>query len=133
MRLVFDTNVIVSALLFEESTPGKAFFRALSQGEVLTSDDTYLELSEVIRRKKFDRYISRVERERFLLVFLQTAALVSITEIIRSCRDPKDDKFLELAVNGQADIIISGDDDLLSLNPFRGIVIITPNEFLTRR
>ncbi|MFH1633286.1 MAG: putative toxin-antitoxin system toxin component, PIN family [Chloroflexota bacterium] len=133
MRLVFDTNVIVSALLFEESTPGKAFFGALRKGVVLTSDDTYLELSEVIRRKKFDRYISRIERERFLLVFLRTAALVEVTEIISACRDPKDDKFLELAVNGQADIVISGDDDLLLLNPFRGIVIITPGEFLTRR
>ena len=46
------------------------------------------------------------------------------------CRDPKDDQILELAVSGNADCIVTGDDDLLTLNPFRGIAIITPADFL---
>ena len=50
---------------------------------------------------------------------------------MRACRDPDDDKLLELAVNGAADFIVTGDDDLLVMNPFRGIAIVTPAEFLT--
>jgi putative PIN family toxin of toxin-antitoxin system len=67
--------------------------------------------------------------QRFLVWLedvLAAAELVPITERIAACRDPKDDKFLELAVNGHADLIVSGDADLLALNPFRGIPIITP-------
>ena len=61
---------------------------------------------------------------------LGTAELVTITEQIASCRDPHDDKFLELAVSGRADMIVSGDADLLALNPFRGIPIVTPAMFV---
>ena len=56
--------------------------------------------------------------------------LVAITEQIVACRDPTDDKFLELAINGHADLIVSGDADLLALDPFRGIAIITPAAFV---
>jgi predicted nucleic acid-binding protein len=54
----------------------------------------------------------------------------SSPQAIRACRDPKDDKFLELAVHGRADLIVTGDQDLHTLNPFRGIAILTPNAFL---
>jgi len=57
------------------------------------------------------------------------AEMVTITERVTVCRDPEDDKFLELAVNGHADVIISGDADLLVLDTFRGIPIITPAAF----
>ena len=57
------------------------------------------------------------------------AELVTIIETVTGCRDPDDDKFLELAVNGRADVIVSGDDDLLALDTFRGIPIITPAAF----
>ena len=57
---------------------------------------------------------------------------IQIIETIKACRDPKDDMFLELAVNGNANYIITGDDDLLSLNPFREIKILTPNDFLVK-
>jgi putative PIN family toxin of toxin-antitoxin system len=57
------------------------------------------------------------------------AELVTITERVAVCRDPKDDKFLELALNGRADLIISGDADLLVLDQFRNIPIIDPATF----
>jgi predicted nucleic acid-binding protein len=61
---------------------------------------------------------------------MAAAELVTITErIAAACRDPTDDKFLELAVNGRADLIVSGDADLLALDPFRGIPIITPTAY----
>jgi uncharacterized protein len=65
-----------------------------------------------------------------LVTMLAGAELVTITERIAACRDPRDDKFLELAVSGHADLIVSGDRDLLALNPFREIPIVTPATFV---
>jgi uncharacterized protein len=128
-RCVFDTNVLISALLFDQSKPAQAFFSALRDGEVLVSADTISEINDVLGRKKFRRYVNEAEREHFLRSLLQEVRLVEIRERIRACRDPKDDKFLELAVNGGADCIVSGDNDLLALDPFRGIHILTPGDF----
>jgi putative PIN family toxin of toxin-antitoxin system len=58
--------------------------------------------------------------------------MVPITHTIRECRDPKDDKFLELAVNGRANVLVTGDKDLLALHPFRGIPILAPAQYLSR-
>jgi putative PIN family toxin of toxin-antitoxin system len=88
-------------------------------------------LNGVLSRPKFDRYLLREERERFLAALVLEAVFVEITENVKACRDPKDDMFLELAVNGSATCIISGDTDLLELNPFRGIPIIKPDEFIS--
>jgi uncharacterized protein len=129
-RFVVDTNVIVSALMFPKSIPRQAFDRAKSQGILLTSAAIILELNEVLSRKRFERYFSTEERVQFLSKFLADAEIVEITETIQFCRDRKDDKFLELAVNGRADCIITGDQDLLVLHPFRNVNIISPNEFL---
>lgn len=130
LRCVFDTNVLISALLFDKSKPAQAFFAAMRNGEVLVSADTISELGEVLSRNKFDKYLTEEERERFLRSLLQNARLIEVHEEIRACRDPKDDKFLELAVNGAADYIVSGDSDLLALHPFRNVQILTPETFL---
>lgn len=130
LRLVFDTNAIVSALLFEQSVPGKAFLAALERGVILQSEATIAELSAVLARKKFDRYLTKEERDQFLGMLLHVAIVVEIDEEIRACRDAKDDKFLELASAGRASVLVSGDGDLLALNPFRGIPVMTPAEFL---
>ena len=61
---------------------------------------------------------------------MREAELVEITETVAACRDPKDDQILELAISGNADCIVTGDDDLLTMNPFRGIAIIAPADFL---
>ncbi|HXH08548.1 MAG TPA: putative toxin-antitoxin system toxin component, PIN family [Alphaproteobacteria bacterium] len=129
-RYVFDTNTLVSAVFFEHSAPGQALRRALKQGEVLISPATLEELAEVLQREKFDRYVTAAEREEFLEAFVERATFVEPAEEIRICRDAKDDKFLELAVSGGAAYLISGDNDLRSLNPFRGIAIVTASEFL---
>jgi len=129
-RYVFDTNTLVSALLFEYSKPGYAFRRALRRGPMLLSASTLEELAEVLQREKFDRYVTTAEREAFLEAFVDRALFIEPTEEIRACRDAKDDKFLELAVSGGAHCIVSGDNDLLSLHPFRDIAIMTVAEFL---
>ena len=131
MRAVFDTNVLVSALMFEQSTPARAFFAALQGGEVLLSTPLANEISTILHRRKFNRYFSEEQRETFLIVLVQSSKLVEVIETIQACRDPKDNMLLELAVSGKADALITGDTDLLVLNPFKKIAILQPEAFLT--
>lgn len=131
MRFVLDTNVLVSALLLADSVPRQAFDKALDKGKILISVSTLLELAEVLSRKRINKYLLEEERMRFLVALLKEAELVRITEEVNDCRDDKDNKFLELAVCGKASCIVSGDADLLVLNPFRGIPILKPKEFLS--
>lgn len=129
-RCLFDTNVIISAALFNRSVPGKALIWALQNGTILMSIALSEELADVLGRPRFDSYISYQEREKFLMALLDASELVEVVDQIQVCRDPKDDKILELAVSGKADYIVTGDDDLLVLNPFQGVSIITPTDFL---
>jgi uncharacterized protein len=129
-RYAFDTNVIISALLFNNSIPGQTFFHALGNGIILMSQSLAEELDDVLARAKFNRYVTLEERERFLEGLILQSELVEITDTVRVCREPKDDRILELAVNGTAAFIVTGDDDLLVLNPFRGIQVVTPSQLL---
>lgn len=129
-RYVFDTNAIVSAMLLPKSKPREAFDRATQSGTLLVSDEVIEELNDVLRREEFEKYITEALRVEFLAALLRDAELVEITEHVKECRDPRDDKFLSLAVSREADCIVSGDKDLLELNQFRGIPIISPAEFL---
>src|SRR2546427_7909906 len=129
-RFILDTTVLVSAVLIGNSRPAEAFRKARQLGEILLSLTVAEELNDVLGSEKFDRYITREDRERFLAAFIQAAKFIEVTEQIAACRDPKDDKFLELAVSGHATCIVTGDDDLLVLHPFRGISILSVEHFL---
>lgn len=131
-RIVVDTNVLISRLLLPRSVPGKAVRKAVDAGQILISEATLAELAGVLAHPKFAPYVSVQDRQQFIRLLGRVAEMVPITHMIRACRDPKDDKFLELAVNGGASVIITGDKDLLALNPFRKIAIITPAEYLSR-
>ncbi len=71
-------------------------------------------------------------RLNFLWSYLEAGKTIEVTDFVADCRDPKDNKFLELALSGMADFIITGDTDLLSLHPWRGIAILSPAEYLER-
>jgi uncharacterized protein len=129
-RLVLDTNVLVSAALCLGSVPRQAFLKARAEGNLLASEETLAEFREVLQRRKFDPFIEQAVRENIAAEYGPNCTMVSIGAPIRICRDPRDDKFLELAVHGRADAIVTGDEDLLALNPFRGIAIIAPAEYL---
>lgn len=129
-RLVIDANVFVSAVLSAQGKSRQAFDLAIATWVVLMSGEVFAELSEVLLRPKFDRYSNRTKREAFLDELLAIVEFVEITEKINECRDAKDDKYLELAVNGRADLILTGDDDLLVLHPFRQIPIVRVQTFL---
>jgi uncharacterized protein len=129
-RLVIDTNVLVSAAIAVPSAPRQAVDWAIDHGTLLFSESTMDELKGVLLRPKFDRYLTRAGRAIFLAQLESVAEMVPTVQIVRECRDPKDDKFLEVALNGRANAIISGDMDLLAIGPWRKIVIITPTEYL---
>lgn len=129
-RFVFDTNAIVSAALLKGSVSRRAFDKALGDGTLLVSAETIDELNDVLGRPDFARYLTEDERLEFLAVLLRETALVEVVEHVEACRDARDDKFLELAMSGGADCIVSGDQDLLVLHPFQGIPIVTPRDFL---
>ena len=131
MRIVVDTNVFVSAVLKLNSLPFLVV-RWIDEYEgLLKSAATEREILSVLSRPQIAAVTIPAFRDD-LAKMLASAELVAITERITACRDPHDDKFLELAVNGRAALIVSGDADLLALNPFRDIPILTQAAFMQR-
>ena len=130
LRCIFDTNTVISDLLFKTSLPGRAFYFAMSNSTILASIETVEELVEVINRRKFDKYLTTEEREEFLDSFLVKVELMEVLDSAQICRDSKDDKFLNLASSGRADYIVTGDDDLLVLGTYGTTQIINPRDFL---
>jgi putative PIN family toxin of toxin-antitoxin system len=88
-RYVLDTNTIISALLIPSSVPRQAVDKAFETGHVLVSDVSIAELTDVIKRPRFNRYIREEERLQFLALFINTTTPVPISETITDCRDPK--------------------------------------------
>lgn len=129
MRIVVDTNIFVSAALKDRSVPALALHVVKQRGNLLKSAATEGQLLAVLARPRLATLIDPAAIA-WMRALLATAELVVITERIAACRDATDDKFLELAVNGRADILVSGDADLLVLNPFRAIPIVTPATFV---
>jgi putative PIN family toxin of toxin-antitoxin system len=116
--------------MFSRSKPRLAWNRARRTGVILASQDTLQELASVLHRPKLAAYVSLAESTMFLTELARVVELVLITERVELCRDPRDDKFLELALVGRADFLLTGDADLLALHPFRGTTILTPTAYL---
>jgi putative PIN family toxin of toxin-antitoxin system len=128
-RIVFDTNVLVSAALRQHSTPALVFTFAVRQCQLLVSLPTLSELRMVLERPKFDRFVAFGQRRRFYDALASVSVIIPINRTITLCRDPNDNKFLELAASGAADFLVTGDSDLLTLHPFEDIDILTPAQF----
>jgi putative PIN family toxin of toxin-antitoxin system len=131
-RVVIDTNVLISGLLSTTSTPAQAVEKAVTKAQLVATTETLRELIEKLLLPKFDRYVGRERREALLQRVASLVEIVEVLQVVRASRDPKDDKFLDAAVNGRADVIVTGDNDLLDLNPYRGIAIVTPADYLAR-
>jgi putative PIN family toxin of toxin-antitoxin system len=127
---VFDTNILISAILSPGSVSRKAYDNAREIGVAVYSAATFAEFTETLIRPKFDKYISTEDRLLAISAFENKSQLVEVTIKVDICRDSKDNKFLELAVESGASCIITGDKDLLVLNPFDGVPILTAAEFL---
>lgn len=125
-NVVFDASSLVGALLKEGSAPERAFLLARAKEQICISAAVESEIREVFGRAKFRRYLTPRRVERLLDLLLAAAIIVEPAEAIFDCRDPKDNKYLELALAAEAKTIVSSDSDLLSLDPWRGIRIISP-------
>jgi len=133
LRFVADTNVLISRLVFRNSVPAQAVRHATSVGDLLVSLETLEELESVLFRPKFDIYVTPGERLAFFDSLRHTALFIESVVPISACRDPKDDKFLAFALTGQAEFILTGDQDLLALHPFQGVDIFNPRQYLDRK
>lgn len=129
MRLVLDTNVLISAILAPNSLPANVLNWGEKNGVILYSDATLTELLSVLQRPKFAKYIEAEDINGLSVRIRRSWYCVPILRRIKLCRDPKDDKLLELAFNGEASHLITGDTDLLILNPFQNIPVINPRSF----
>jgi len=130
LRIVLDTNVLVSAMLSPSSASGIALRIGVALCTLMASEATLNEAEDVFLRPKFDRYISPQSRVKFLEDYREALEIVPALSRVEACRDSRDDKFLELAVDGKADLIVTGDEDLLSMHSFGGIRILNPHQFL---
>ena len=130
-RAVVDTNVLISAFLLPAGTPGQVMRSlAAANATLLLSRVTFLELASRLDRPKFDRYRTREQMSRYLDWLADVAEWIKPSVRIDACRDRDDNRFLEVLVAGQGDVLISGDSDLLALHPFEGRPILTPRGFL---
>lgn len=134
MLIVIDTNILISSALMITSPSRKVFEKIILSHIMLRSSETLHELIKTIYKPKFDKYFVKnpLLREELILSYTQIGRKIIITETVTACRDPKDNIYLELALSGKAELIITGDKDLLVLNPFQGIPIISSSEFLGR-
>ncbi len=135
-KVVFDTSTLVSAAIRPRSIPDQAVALALGRAQLCASIEIFEELQRVLQKPRFDLYVDRESRTRFLEVFRQNAKFFAVSiqvqsEVAGSCRDANDDFILSLAMTVQAQVIVSSDHDLLILNPWRGIPILTPAQFLS--
>jgi putative PIN family toxin of toxin-antitoxin system len=133
IRAVLDTSIVVRAMLKPHGTVGPVLdLLAENRYNLLYSEPTLEELVDVLARPRLKRRFPLQSRDAQTLIDLIVlrGEAVEVLSTLKACRDPKDDKFLELAVNGRADVLVSGDQDLLVLHPFQDIPIVQPAEFL---
>ena len=129
-RIVFDTSTGVSAILKPQSVPAQALSWGWEVAEVVVSNETLDELRQVLERDRLDRFRDRPARLEFFAYYAAMTVLCPVTQAVVACRDPKDDKFLSLAVSASASVLISSDNDLLTLGRIGSTLIIRPGQFV---
>lgn len=132
MIVVLDASTFVSAALKPDSLPERVLLRIVGEpNRLVLSREVEDEYREVIFRSKFDRFVSVERRQRILDIVLVAAERIEPMTVTRECSDPKDNKYLALAVDSGADFVVSSDvRHLLSMHPWRGIPILSPADFL---
>lgn len=133
MRVILDTNVVVSGICFPKSICGQILQNPLDGMKLVWSVELIGEVFRVISRSKLDRYAPLESRLAAARAAIASGNLISIGQISRQCRDRNDDHILQLAVDGMADYIVTGDEDLLVHNPFAGVGIVNPKQFWSLR
>jgi uncharacterized protein len=128
--IVFDASTLVSATFNSQGIPAQAVQRALRKDRVAISEPVMTELLDVLDRPGLARFLKPELRSELLGQLVALGIPIEPAERVTDCRDPKDDKYLELALASHADTIVSSDQDLLVLHPWRGVRILRPAEYL---
>ena len=128
--IVFDASAIISAAFKADSVSERALLRAEEVDVLALSSAVDAEIAEVLNRPKFAQAIPLARRQRFLTILRNAAVWFDPAVWVADCRDAKDNKYLELALVAGAETIVSGDQDLLVLDPWRGVRIRTPADYL---
>jgi putative PIN family toxin of toxin-antitoxin system len=136
-RVLFDTSTLVGAALRKDSVPYLALYKAFALDELYISKGILEELNVTLHQKRFDRYVSIESRDNFLSTVSHEGHLFPVTPsdiagIYPRCRDVNDNHILALAQVAEVAVIVSSDSDLPVLNPWNGIPILTPAEFLAQ-
>lgn len=127
--VVIDTNVWISLLISQNSSSlQKLLTYVFNNCLLVSSEETLEELFQAREKKKLLKYLKKEMITELIRIIIDKATMIEIKKQVQACRDSQDDKFLDLAINAKADFIITGDKDLLELNPFEGISIISPSE-----
>jgi putative PIN family toxin of toxin-antitoxin system len=134
-RVVLDTSTLVGAVLRPNSIPRQAFIKPLSKDELCASQSTLAELEEVICRDKFDSYLNLSARHEFVAMYRDRVRQFQVSKeqeaaLSQPCRDPRENKFLALVIACTAIILVTSDQDLLTMNPYGEVQILTPKEYL---
>jgi putative PIN family toxin of toxin-antitoxin system len=127
---VVDTSVIVSAFLKPDGTSRKALSRVVENHVLLTSFEILAELNKVLVKPKFQRVFTPVICAEILALLLRVGEMIEVKSAIKICRDPDDDKFVNLALDGHADFLVSRDPDLLVLKSVQSVRVVSPGDFL---
>jgi putative PIN family toxin of toxin-antitoxin system len=128
--IIFDASTLVSATFRRDGVPARAVRFALQSNRLAVSEATMAELLDVLARPRLLRFLDVGLRDELLGQLDALATFFSPSETVTDCRDAKDDKYLELALAASANVIVSSDEDLLVLHPWRGVRVLRPAEFL---
>lgn len=128
-RIILDTNIWISFLI-SKYFPELGGLIKTGKMVLIFSNELIEEFIEVVNRPKFKHYFTTKDIEKLLKTFDQFAELIEVTSQLKLCRDEKDNFLLDLAVDGSADYLITGDKDLLILERIKKTQILTYQEFL---
>ena len=127
-NIIIDSNIWISFLI-GKSLAGLQNYLSKDSIRIITCMEQLLELSEVFKRPKFSRYISRNQVHEFFELLEDVSEIITLTAKSDLCRDKKDNYLLSLALDSKADYLITGDNDLLSIEKINSTSIISYTEF----
>ena len=128
-RVIIDTNLWISFLITNNLNILSELF-LFERFQIIFSDELFNEFLDVARRPKFKKYFDEKSVQLLIENISEKLEFIEVASAITVCRDLKDNFIFALSIDGNADYIVTGDKDLLSLNGFKGKKIITINEFI---
>ena len=129
-RIIIDTNLWISFLITNDFNKLDHFLNS-DKYLVVFSDELFDEFLDVVHREKFARYFNDLNIKILVEIINEKALFVKVFSIVNVCRDVKDNFLLSLAIDGDVDYLITGDNDLLILKHYQKTSILTINDFIS--